>query len=78
MCLENIIHIITWNLCPWSQWEDVVAKQAELVEKRQTATDVNAHRTSLIFQETEEQHYNKLQKSLEDSQSEFTLEYFIL
>lgn len=51
------------------QWDDVVAKQAELEEKRQTATTVNAQRTSFISQETGEtkQHYNKLQKSFEDS-----------
>ncbi|XP_065101704.2 TBC1 domain family member 31 [Paramisgurnus dabryanus] len=51
------------------QWDDVVAKQAELEEERLAAAAVSAQRRSLIFQETEEakQHYNKLQKDLEDS-----------
>ncbi|XP_051999243.1 TBC1 domain family member 31-like isoform X1 [Xyrauchen texanus] len=48
------------------QWDDVLAKQAELDEERQAA--VNAQWRSLISQETEtKQHQGKLQKSLEDS-----------
>lgn len=56
----------------WSQWDDVVAKQAKLEEERRVATTVNAQRRSLISQETEEteKHQGKLQKSLEDSLSE--------
>lgn len=56
----------------WSQWDDVVAKQAELEEERRAAATVNAQRRSLISQETEEteQHHRKLQKRLEDSLSE--------
>ncbi|XP_067304784.1 TBC1 domain family member 31 [Pseudorasbora parva] len=51
------------------QWDDVVAKQAELEEERRAAATANAHRRSLISQETEEtaQHHGKLQKRLEDS-----------
>ncbi|XP_016301352.1 TBC1 domain family member 31-like isoform X2 [Sinocyclocheilus anshuiensis] len=51
------------------QWDDVVAKQAKLEEKRRVATTVNARQRSLISQETEEteKHHGKLRKSLEDS-----------
>ncbi len=53
----------------WSQWDDVVAKQAKLEEERRETATVNAQRRSLISQETEEteKHHGKLQKSLEDS-----------
>ncbi len=49
----------------WSQWDDVVAKQAKLEEERRVAATVNAQRRSLISQETEEteKHHGKLQKS---------------
>lgn len=57
----------------WFQWDDVVAKQAKLEEERRAAASVNAQWRSLISQETDEteKHHGKLQKSLEDSLSEF-------
>lgn len=66
--LETIL-----KFCILPQWDDVVAKQAELEEERLAAVTVNAQRRSLIFQETEEakQHYNNLQKDLDDSLCEF-------
>ncbi|XP_030639028.1 TBC1 domain family member 31 [Chanos chanos] len=51
------------------QWEDIIAKKAQLEEERQAAATADNHRKTLVSQEIDEkgQHQNKLRRSQEES-----------